>query len=241
MKRVLLLIGMTLALAVTACSGNVSVAPTVAPVVQPTIPPTVPPLPTATSLPTATPIPPTATAAPTSANPLDALTKMFRGWAGVKTFRAKMTTTTATGTPAPTEMTVEAVMPDRFRVTGKGIEAIKIGPTMYMKIGTAWQKIALGQNLDFSFADVKKLEAELGASSDVKFLGAEALDGQPMLTYQYTVSIKTPTPTTTTSKVWMAVADGLPRRMESTTKTGSKTIVTFYDYNASFTIDAPMK
>ena len=240
MKRNFWLIGIALAFSVTACSGITSVVPTVAPVVQPIIPPTRA-APTATPLPTATPPPPTATPVPTSVNPLDALTKMFSGWASVKTFRAKMTTTTATGTPAPQEFTLEVVTPDRFHMTSKSIEAIKIGAVFYMKIGNAWQKVALPQSVDFSFGDVKKLQSELGASTDVKFLGAEVLDGTPTLTYQYTTSIKTPTPTTTTSKVWVAVADGLPRRMESVSKTGAKTVITLYDYNASFSIDAPIK
>ncbi len=244
-KRLLIVI--VVAVLVVLCLGialvAVNVAPLMVAMVTPTstatLVPTLPPLPTSTPLPPPTPVLPTATAAPTSVNPLDALTAMFRGWSNVKTFRAKATVTPAKG--AAQEMTMEVVVPDRFHLTSKTFEAIKIGSTMYMKIGASWQKITLGQNLDFSFGDIKKLESELGTSTDVKFLGAEVLDGTPTLTYQYTVSIKTPTPTTTTSKVWVAVADGLPRRMESTSKNGTKTVVTFYDYNASFTIDAPSK
>lgn len=179
--------------------------------------------------------------APTTVNPLEALTKMFRSWSSVKTFRAKMAVTTSAGVPALQEMILEVVMPDRFHMTSKAIEAIKIGPTVYMKLGPAWQKVTLNQNIDFSFADVQKWQSELGASSDIKFLGAEMLDGTPTLTYQYTVSIKTPTPTTTTSKVWVAVADGLPRKIESTNQNGAKTVIVFYDYNASIAIDAPIK
>lgn len=240
MKKLMLLISVALVFLVTACSGSATVAPTVvSPDVQPTAPATLVAHPTVTPLPTATPVPPTPV--PTSVNPMDALTKMFSGWASVHSFRMKMTTTTATGTPAPQESTMDVVMPDRMHLITKGVDVIKIGAVIYMKVGTMWQKVALPQGLDFSFADVKKLQSEFGASTDVKFIGAEVLDGTPTLTYQYTVSIKTPVATTTTSKVWVAVSDGLPRRTESVSKSGAKTVVTFYDYNAAITIDAPIK
>lgn len=220
------------ALTTTACGVGAVAVPTRTPTL---VPPTETLAPTTT--PTATLPPPTATSAP-SINPLDALTKAYRAWAGVKSFRSKMTTTgVTTGTQ---EMTLEVVMPDRFHMVGKQFEAIIIGATFYMKVGTQWQKTTLPKGLDFSLADIKKILAELGATTQVKLIGPDVLDGAPMLVYEYTTTIKTPTTTTVTSKVWVAVADGLPRKMESLSKSGIKTVATYYDYNANITIKAPV-
>jgi len=219
------------ALTASACSAVPAAAPTQAP-----------PTPAATAASAATPTPaPTArpTAAPTSAEPLDALSQIFRGWLGVKSFRAKITTTTSTG--AVTEMNLDAVMPDRFHAVSKQFEVIIIGATYYVKIGNQWQKIALPKGFDISSFDIKTLEAQLGASTEVKLIGPDVLDGAPMVVYQYTTTIKTPTPSTLTSKVWIAVADQLPRKMESTPKTGGKTVIVYSDYNANITIDPPIK
>lgn len=209
--------------------------PTLAPSAQTTVTATntaasvVAPTPTATKT-----APPTATA-----NPLEALTRIFRGWAGVKTFRAKIVVLPKTGASTVTDL--EVVMPDNFHIRTPQLEAIAIGQTYYVKLGNQWQKIALPQGIDLNFADIKKLEAELGASTDVKLIGPEVLDGTPTLVYQYTTTITTPTPLTMTSKVWVAVSDQLPRKMESVAKSGTTTTVTYYDYNANITIESPIK
>lgn len=233
MKRATVLGLLLVALAASACSATPTAAPTQAP-----LPP--PPAATATTAATATPAPTaTPTAAPTSANPLDALTRIFRGWVGVKSFRAKITSTTAAG--ATTEINLDVVMPDRFHVVTKQLEVFVIGSVYYVKTGSQWQKVALPKGLDFSFADLKKIEAELGASTDIKLIGPDVLDGAPVLVYQYTITIKTPTPLTSTSKVWVAISDQLPRRMESLSKTGTKTVAIYYDYNANIAVDPPIK
>jgi hypothetical protein len=224
-------------LGVTACGGAGDVAPTAAPIKAPVVA-TQLPLPTQPTVPTIPPTPTQPPASPTSANPLDALTRAFHGWGTVKSFRAK--TTTGTGAAAQ-DMTIEMVMPDRFHMIGKQFEAILIGQTFYMKVGTQWQKMVLPKTIDLSFADIKKFESELGASTETKLIGPEVLDGIPTLVYQYTTTIKTPTPTTHTSKVWIAVADGLPRKMETEPKTGAKTVVIYTDYNTNISIEAPIK
>ena len=235
MKRAAILGLLLIALALSACGGG-----------APTAVPTQAPQPTAATTPTtaarATPLPTaTVTIAPTSANPLDALTRIFHGWAGVKSFRNKITTTTSAG--VTTELTLDVVMmPDpRFHIVSKQFEAIIIGAAYYLKTGTTWQKMALPKGFDFSSADLKAREAELGASTDDKLIGPAILDGTPTLVYQYTVTIKTPTPFTRTSKVWVAVSDQLPRQVESVSITGAKTIAIYFDYNAAITIEPPIK
>jgi outer membrane lipoprotein-sorting protein len=219
------------ALATSACGATPTAAPTPAP--PPTVAATRTAAPTVTAAPTAT-----QTSAPTTTNPLDALTRIFHDWASVKTFHAKIVVTPKTG--ASTETDLDVVMPDRFHVKTPQLEAIVIGPTYYVKVANQWQKIALPQGIDLNFADVKKLEAELGASTDVKLIGPDMLNGTPTLVYQYTATITTPTPLTMTSKVWVAVSDQLPRKMESVDTDGAMVTVTYSNYNAPITIEPPI-
>ncbi len=234
MKRIFIIGALLIALSTSACNvlqGGPANNPTPT---KTSAPPTVPPTPTA--VPTATQPPATATAA-SSANPLDALRKVFSGWGSVKSFRAKFTRTSGTTT---SDGTLEVVLPDHFHFISKQSEVIVIGKTFYIKTGTQWQKVALTQGFDFSFADVKKLQEELGVATEVKFIGPDVLDGAPMLVYQYTSTYKGPPAITTTSKVWVAVSDSLPRKSETTGSTGAKTVTTFYDYNANIAINPPI-
>ncbi len=151
--------------------------------------------------------------------------------------RAKMISTG--GTTGTQEMTLELVMPNKFHMTskdaaGKELEMYLIGTTFYMKVGTKWQKVAIPAGMNFDFANPTKVAATMGAQKDVKFVGAEVLDGVPTLIYQYTSTTKAVT------KVWIGALDSLPRKSESEPKAGQKTTVTFYDYNASITITAPI-
>ncbi len=232
MKK-LMLVGLVLvAIAVSACGA--SPTPT-------KVPPTLIPIPTNTPLPPATPSPiptATATAVPTPANPGASLTNIFKTWGAVKSLRAKMTTTG--GTTGTQEMTMEVVMPDKFHMVGKDIEMYLIGKNFYMKVGTKWQKMTMPPGTNFDFANPQKIAATMGAQTDVKFLGAEVLDGVPTLIYQYTTSIKGPPAQKYTSKVWVGAVDSLPRKSESEPKPGQKTTVIFYDYNANITIAAPI-
>ncbi len=239
LKRVFLFSAALMILAVTGCS----LLPGAAPVSTPTnvfvpVPTSVAP-PTSTSPPpTPSPVPPTATPNP-AANPLDALKKVFTGWGSVKSFRGKSVRTTGTTT---TESNFEVVLPDRFHVVGKTSEVIIIGQTYYSKVGTKWTKVPLPQGFDISFADAKKYLEQLNAVTEIKFIGPDVLDGAPMLVYQYTVTGKIQnTSFTTTSKIWVAVSDGLPRRNESTSSlTSGKTVTTFSDYNANIVIEPPI-
>ncbi len=232
MKQLFIIGSLLVVLSASACDvlqGGPASNPTPTKTIVPT--PTQPPPPT----PTPTPVPPTA--APTSANPLDALTKIFRGWASVKSFRAKFTRTSGTTT---TDGTLEVVLPDRYHFTSKQTEAIFIGNTFYIKAGTTWTKVTAPQGFDISFANLKKLQEELGVATEIRLIGADVLDGAPMLVYQYTTTIKGPPAITTTSKIWVAVSDSLPRKSETTSSSGAKTVTTFSDYNANVVINPPI-
>jgi hypothetical protein len=144
----------------------------------------------------------------------------------------RMTTAAPTGVQ---ETTVEVVTPDRFHMVSKQFEMIMIGNTTYLKVGNQWQKVTMPQSIDLSLADPKKFEAELGATTDAKLIGPEVLDGTPTLVYQYTTTLKGPPAQTYTSKVWIAVSDNLPRKIEA----GNTTII-YYDFNANIVINPPV-
>ena len=75
---------------------------------------------------------------------------------------------------------------------------------------------------------------------DLTFVGSEVLDGTPTWVYQYTTNIKGPPALKMSSKSWIGIADNLPRKTEQESKPGQKTTVTYYDYNANITINAPI-
>jgi hypothetical protein len=232
MKRLLIFLFVLGGMILVGCDA-VSIVPRAQPTQTP-LPTRAPPSPTVP--PTATQPPPTATTNP-AANPLDALRSAFASWA-VRNPCAKMVQTK--GTTTTLEGTLEAV-PDRFHMVTKQIEMIAIGKTFYMKTGTTWQKVTLTQGLDFSFADIKKWQDELGVATETKFIGADVLDGAPMLVYEYKTTVKGPPAITSTTKVWLAVSDRLPRKTETISTSGAKTVMNFYDFNANVAIEAPIK
>jgi hypothetical protein len=186
--------------------------------------------------------------APASADPRDALSKVFTSWGNTKSFRVKMTTTgAATGM---SEMNYEVVLPDRLHMKSELAEAIMADGSFYIKLPTGgWQKIP--QAPDFDLANPRKLAEDMGASTDVKLIGPDVLDGQPMLVYEYTTTFSgdglsavkpgakpAGKPESYPSKLWVAVSDGLPRKLEGEAM-GAKTTAIYYDYNAPITITAP--
>jgi hypothetical protein len=77
-------------------------------------------------------------------------------------------------------------------------------------------------------------ELEGIGTTDVKILGPEMLDGVPTIVYQFGATTKG-TPPEATTKVWIGAIDGFPHKIEA----GGATI-TFYDFNANITINAPI-
>jgi hypothetical protein len=235
MKRVMILVLVLVAMTASACSSIPGLAqPTATATLKPTSTSTPRPTSTFTPVPTSTP-----TMIPTPANPSESFLKMFGTWKNVKAFRVKMTSTDSKG--AVTQTTLEFVAPDRYHLTTDKTEFIIIGSTFYLKSNTTWLKTAMPRGLDFSIADVKKLEAEVKANTTTKFVGADVLDGAPMLVYEYTTTIKGPPAITTTSKTWVGVVDQLPHKSESTSSTGTKTVALYSDFNGDIKIEAPIK
>src|SRR5262249_21358090 len=116
-----------------------------------------------------------------------------------------------------------------------------------------------GFNVDLT--DPKKFEQSIGASTETKLVGPDVLDGTPCLVYQYTTilapesgpvgggeagAVPQPgikpaaTPSAFTAKVWVGVADQLPRKLESADPNSSaQTTILYYDFDAPITVNPP--
>ena len=182
-----------------------------------------------------------ASPASTDANPIDVMTASMKAQLDAKSYRARLESL-ADGKNMT--MTIEYVAPDRFHMTAPMNETIIVGSDTFVKLPTGqWQKVPINANeMISSFRDPKMIE-ELRNSTDVKFLGTDSLDGVPVKIYQYTVKNAFGTNMTSTSKAWIATNDNLPRRMEVEADVNgkpSKTLITYYDYNADIKILPPM-
>ena len=184
-------------------------------------------------------------------NPLDAMTRAMRAQLDAKSYRAHVTATLPDGTS--NAMVIEYVAPDRYRMTndaqigGKGYkqEFVIVGGATYIKApNSSWVKSPVdASGIVKAFRDPKMLD-ELTKTADVKFVGADTIDGAPMLVYQYTQNNPMGMNLKSTSKTWLSVADGLPRKTESEGEMDgkrTKTLVTISDYNADIKIESPVK
>ncbi|HEX8635764.1 MAG TPA: hypothetical protein VF703_16565 [Pyrinomonadaceae bacterium] len=185
--------------------------------------------------------------------PLDVMTKAMRAQFDARSYRARVTSSTADG--ATNKILIEYAAPDRYRMTGEGqaggagkafkMEYVIVGGATYIKTPDGrWVKTPVdGGEMIKAFRDPKMLD-ELAKTADVKFVGADTLDGAPMLVYQYTQNNPMGMKLKSTAKTWLSVADGLPRQTETEGEFNgrkSKTLITMFDYNADIKIDAPVK
>lgn len=183
--------------------------------------------------------------------PLDVMTRAMRAQLDAKSYRAHVTTSLAGGTP--NKMVIEYVAPDRYRmvndmqVGGKSVsqEFIIVGNGSYIKAPNGqWMKSPVdASEIVKGFRDPKMLD-ELAKTADVKFVGPDMLDGAPMLVYQYTQDNPMGMKLKSTSKTWLSVADGMPRKTESDGEFNgqkTKTLVMITDYNSDIKIESPVK
>jgi hypothetical protein len=125
------------------------------------------------------------------------------------------------------------------------MEFVIVNGAMYMKTPDGkWGKSPIdASQMIKSFRDPKMLD-ELVKTADVKLVGADTLDGAPMLVYQYTQNNPLGMNLRNTSRTWLSVADGLPRKTESEGEFDgkkTKTLITMSDYNADIRIESPVK
>ncbi len=185
--------------------------------------------------------------------PLDVMTKAMRAQLDAKSYRAHVTSSMGDG--AATKMLIEYTAPDRYRMTGEGaggeagkgfkMEYVIVGGATYIKTPNGgWVKSPIDASAMIkNFRDPKMLD-ELAKTADVKLVGTDTIDGAPMLVYQYTQNNPMGMNLKSTSKTWLSVADGLPRKTESEGEFDgkkTKTLITMSDYNADIRIEAPVK
>ena len=185
----------------------------------------------------------------------DGLTKAMQSMLAAKSYRARVESTTSTGTTSTT--TIEFVAPDRFHLTREAStpghaatqqETIVVGDDTWMKMGNApWQKFPanLGDAIK-QFRDPEVIN-EIARSVDVKVIGTEVVDGMQATIYQYTVGNSDNKDFHIKAKTWVASVDGLPRKTESEGDVNlggrqihTKSIITYYDYQADIKIDKPL-
>lgn len=183
--------------------------------------------------------------------PLDVLTRAIRAQLDAKSYRAQMD---ISATPGGTnKMLVEYASPDRYHVVrdatagepNSRLEYIIIGKETHVKSGAGpWTKFPADMGSMINSLRDPKIVEELTKGADMKFVGPDTLDGEPMLVYQYTLDSVGGLPVKSVTKTWVAVADGLPRKSESDGEyqgTKTKTVARMSDYNADIKIELPAK
>jgi hypothetical protein len=186
-----------------------------------------------------------------SDKPLDVMTRATRAQLDAKSYRANITNTLTSG--AANTIVIEYAAPDRYhmssRVPGNGgdttLEYVIVGKDTFMRMnGGAWKRFPVDMSQMISAIRDPKMLDELAKASDVKFVGADTLDGAPMLVYEYTLDNAFGSKVKTHAKTWVAVADGLPRKSESEGEFNgvkTKTAMTVSDYNSDIKIEPPIK
>ena len=172
-------------------------------------------------------------------NPQEVLTKSMQAHLSAKSLRARMTNTSSQGTYTAT---LEYASPDRYRIISPQGEMIAIGGDAYMKAGGRWMKapVNVGQIIN-QFRDPKAVE-EMRRTANVKYVGTETLDGQPMYVYEYALDEAAGTGAKGRAKTWISPADMLPRKTEVDGEAGgikSHTTITYSDYNSDIKIEPP--
>jgi hypothetical protein len=187
-------------------------------------------------------------------DPRGAVTKAMSAMLAAKSYRARWVTSSSSGTNST--MMLEFVAPDRYHLVREAersagnvnkMETIVVGQETFMKMGDgSWQRFPVNVGeLIARFRDPKVIE-ELSKSAEVKFVGADTVDGSATMVYQYTYSDPEGKGVKTTAKTWIGVANNLPLRTESEAeseimgkKINSKSTITYYDYNADIKIERP--
>jgi len=170
--------------------------------------------------------------------PKQALADGFRALLRVKAYRIRSTTTAKTTSTSVFEYRA----PDRYRMITERAETVVTPGATYVKYkGGRWAIAPVDvSELISRFRDPKELrEVEDPQSKDFKSLGPEVVDGVPTLVYQYTTLVEGQT---STSKVWLAAANGLPQKKETEAAYGAEKVrsAQTFEYDRDISIDPPI-
>jgi hypothetical protein len=135
---------------------------------------------------------------------------------------------------------VDSVKPGRFHVTGVGgrLDAIEIGGTSYVKMGSTWHKFpvpGLSDTLD-PIEKLNDLASSHASELTIKDLGTSTVDGAPM--HGYSVARTASARALKSPSTFYIGADGVVHEITQHTRMGMVTL-TFSNYNAPVTILAP--
>jgi outer membrane lipoprotein-sorting protein len=146
-----------------------------------------------------------------------------------KTYRMK-------GTIGGGPMVVEAVMPDRYHTRvespdGKVFETVRVGSELrFQHDGQRWI-CAPAPPLSFPNTDLASLSDKIIAAKGP----VATIDGTVTRSYTYTYPGQG-----YTIKLYVAIAEGLPKRVEVVDSSGAvESTLDYYDYGAPITIDLP--
>ena len=178
----------------------------------------------------------------TSGSPLDSLAQSMRAQLATKSFRARISSSNQN---IPGETVVEFVAPDRLHLTNPISEMIAVGTETYTReTGGPWQKAPINANeMAAKFRDPKLID-QLDKNYNVTLVGADTLNGAPMMVYEYTPKAPSPQTPAGKTKVWIGADDSLPRKIEVESEVGgqkSTTTILYSDYNGDIKIDLPVK
>ena len=182
------------------------------------------------------------------------LTKAMQAMLDAKSYRARVESTTSSGTTSKT--TIEFVAPDHFHLTREVTisghpptkqETIVIGDETWIKMGDApWQKFPANfGDIIKQFRDPEVID-EIAKSVDVKVVGTEVLEGTQTTIYQYTLNNPDHKDFNISAKTWVGAGDDLPRKTESEgdltingRQVHTKSIISYYDYGVDIKIEKP--
>ncbi len=203
-----------------------------------------------TAAPTSTPAPtpsPTPAAAPTSASLLDAFTKAQAALTSAKTVRL---TINATSKGKTTNAVFEYVNPDAYHMkVSDGTEIIAIrSKGVYEKKGGKWTKMPLPASMLDSIlvnvnptAIVDKERQQINAKYTPQ-IGADLLDGKPMVTYSYNGVISLGPSSgviTGSAEFWYGLTDCWLYKWSGSDSKGDSGAATI-EYNIPISIVAPI-
>jgi outer membrane lipoprotein-sorting protein len=188
------------------------------------------------------------------ANAKEELTKAMKAVMDAKSYRSSLTTSKDGGVQSIT--TVEFVAPDRFHMiqdlntADKGQarhEMVAVGGEVFMKSADGhWRKMPVDMSKMLTAVRDPKVIDDITKEADVKFLGTEQLNGQPMNVYQYTLKNALGSGVNSITKTWVSQTDNRPYKIETDQELNingktekSHTSSSYVDYDTDIRIEAP--
>lgn len=205
-------------------------------------------MPTATDVPTATSVAPVevdATVVPTDTeeperDALEEIVSILLAMNDQDSFRVEQVVNSPEGT---TIQYVDVILPDQYHMTNPDMEMIIIENSAWVKTEEGWFAApGDGETIVKSFTfitDEDEANEFRDTVTSAGYHGEDTLNGEPV--YVYTFGLFKDG-TTSDQSLWVAISDGLPRRMEMNIYgEGGQVLVTnsFYDYNEQLVIPVP--